>query len=122
MKYNPLKTPKPDDWLALDESERIYLVEVHHKRARVKLPNAPMHAIVHVTVENQLAEGYEVVRETLDRLMDEGLDRHDAIHAISTVLFDYMNNMLRQGHAVPHEEYFQGLRSLTAESWLEMFS
>jgi len=122
MKYNPLKMPDPEERHELDEDERMHFVEVHHKRAKVELANAHMHALIHVAVENQLAEGNEVVRETLDRLMADGLDRHEAIHAIGTVLLDYMNNMLRRGQAVPHEEYFQAPRSLTAESWFEMFS
>jgi hypothetical protein len=45
------------------------------------------HAANHVIVENQLAMGdATVVPATLARLMQEGLDRHDAIHAIGSVL------------------------------------
>jgi len=46
-----------------------------------------MHGVAHVIVENQIAAGDSTVEPvTLARLMREGLDRHDAIHAIGSVL------------------------------------
>ena len=86
-RYDPLKAPDPKEWLSLDEQERIDLVQDYHRRARVELPNATGHAIAHVIVENQIALGDELaVERTLNRLVAEGLDRHDAIHAIGSVL------------------------------------
>jgi hypothetical protein len=52
----------------------------------VRLPNAQLHAVIHVVVENQLALGEEVVVETLARLQREGLGRHDGVHAIGSFL------------------------------------
>jgi hypothetical protein len=46
-----------------------------------------LHAVMHVIIENQVALGDEVpAQRTLRRLMAEGLDRHQGIHAISSVL------------------------------------
>jgi hypothetical protein len=46
-----------------------------------------LHGTMHAIVENQVALGdATVVPATLTRLMREGLDRHDAIHAIGSVL------------------------------------
>ena len=42
-------------WLALDEGERIYLVEKYHEASRINVPNPTTHAVIHVVVENQLA-------------------------------------------------------------------
>jgi len=84
--YDPRNTPDPDEWLSLDESECLSMVEEHHRRHGVKLPNPAIHAIIHVIVENQVAEGDEIpVRAVLERLIDEGLDRHETIHAIGGV-------------------------------------
>jgi hypothetical protein len=73
-------------------------------------------------IENQVAlEPDTPVRATLDRLMGEGLSRHDAVHAIGTVLGGHIYDMV-QGHvagADVNEEYFRQLAELTAESWLE---
>lgn len=121
MRYNPNRAPNQDEWFALDEAERIELVSAHHQELRVELPNAPAHAAIHVIVENQLAEGVEVVRDTLDRLLAEGLNRHDTIHAIGSVLAEHMRNLMQKGSKTPHptESYFQALRCLTSSSWIK---
>ncbi len=119
--YDPLKAPDPRQWLELDPQERIVLVEQYHKNARVVLPNHILHATMHAAVENQLAEGIPVVHETFSRLTAEGLDRHDAIHAIATVLSEHIRHILRKDPMGddPHERYYQALRSITAKKWFE---
>jgi hypothetical protein len=117
--YDPLKQPNTEEWLALDEQERIWLVEQYHKKAGVLLPNRHLHAAMHAVVENQLAEAIPVVRETLSRLMADGLDRHDALHAIATVLAGHMANLMRDGLGAgdPNERYYQALRTFTVADW-----
>ena len=119
-RYDPARTPHPEEWLALDEQERIALVAAHHRRTRAKLPNRRLHAAIHVVVENQLAERIAVVRETMEQLLAEGLDRHEAIHAIGSVVAEHlwkaMNERLRGPD--PMEEYFRRLEALTASDWL----
>jgi hypothetical protein len=117
--YDPEQAPERDEWLALGEAERIELVAAYHKRTREKLPNLRLHAAFHAVVENQLAERIEAVEETLARLIDEGLDRHEGIHAIGSVLAEHLSNLMRKGGKGPdpNEEYFRRLRSLTATSW-----
>jgi hypothetical protein len=76
-RYDPLKAPDAEEWLSLDESERIRLVVEYHRRARIRLPNIKAHAAFHVIAESQIALGDQIpVRRTLVRLMEEGLDRH----------------------------------------------
>ena len=55
-KYDPLVAPDPDEWLSLDEQERIILVGDYHDEVGVEVPNEELHAVVHVIVENQIAE------------------------------------------------------------------
>jgi hypothetical protein len=88
MRYDASKAPDPQEWLELDESDRIDLVKRYHIRAKLPVgENERLHAAAHVIVENQVAMGdATVVPATLARLMREGLDRHDAIHAIGSVL------------------------------------
>jgi len=121
-KYNPKQAPDPGAWNAMDESERISLVKQFHKRKRVKLPNATMHALVHVIVENQIALGDEMnVSTTLDRLLAEGLNRHDAIHAIGTVAASHIHSMMSgQGSEFNQDAYASDLDALTAEKWRKM--
>jgi len=120
QRYDPLKAPDPEEWLALDEQERIALAQDYHRRARIRVPNAAAHAMAHAIVENQIALGDETpVRRTAQRLMDEGLDRHEAIHAIGMVLFEFINDLMRAPAADsdPNAPYFAALERLTAEDW-----
>lgn len=118
--YDPLIAPDPAEWLATDEGQRIFLALNYHRSARVKLPNERLHAAIHVVVENPVAMGDELpVRRVLDRLQTEGLDRHDAIHAIASVLTEHMADMLKAGtpQTDGNEAYWTGLRRLTAKGW-----
>ena len=120
--YNPNQAPDPTEWHSLDESEQILLVKQYHERERVKLPNAAAHAVFHVAVENQIAMGEEMnVSKTLDRLLAEGLDRHDAIHAIGAVLASHMHNMMGEpSSGFSESAYAIDLDALTAEKWRAM--
>ena len=118
-KYDPLTEPDSEEWLQADEGERMLMVEDYHRRARIKLPNARIHSTIHVVVENQLAELMLEVVAVLKRLMDEGLDRHDAIHAIGSVLAEHMFNALKGDAASDlNQAYLRDLKDLTAAKWL----
>jgi len=51
--------------------------------------------------------------------MDEGLDRHEAIHAIGLVLTEFMQDLLQapQSDTDPNVPYFAALERLTADDW-----
>ncbi len=119
-RYDPENAPIPDEWLALDEGERIYVVEQFHRDAGVQVPNLLAHATFHVVVENQLALPNQVlVRDTLQRLIGEGLSRHDAVHAIASVLAVRVHELLQPTASAAGSEakYHAKLRRLTANRW-----
>src|SRR5438105_14686765 len=96
--YNPEGPIDAQKWLNIDESERLYRVQQYHRKKRVRLPNARLHAVIHVVVENQVAMGAEIPRGSrLSRLMREGLSRHDAIHAIGTILAGHLYALMKEG-------------------------
>lgn len=75
--YDPCNDPDPRAWRDTDEGQRIEMVRRDHHKAGIDLPNEQIHAAVHVIVENQAAEGDRIpVRQTLVRLMSEGLNPH----------------------------------------------
>lgn len=122
--YNPNKAPNPKEWLALDEQERIDLIYSYHFNQTESTPDLQMHAVVHNIVENQIAMGDRIpVKKTLNRLMNEGLDRHMAIHAIGSELVEYMFNVSQDGPGGGHteEEYFENLKTLTASGYIEKY-
>lgn len=123
MRYDPDAAPDPEEWLALDETQRIELVSAYHRRLSAKLPNDHLHAAIHAIVENQLAQEFGLTKDALARLRAEGLDRHEAIHAIGSVLMGHVYNLL-QGDAKPPDPnapYLQALQRLTASGWREEF-
>jgi hypothetical protein len=119
-RYDPDASPTPTDWLRTDEAERIESVSAYHRRNKIKLPNLQLHAVVHVVVENQIALGEEIVVNTMARLRAEGLSRHDALHAIGSVLAENLYELLRQDKGAtdePYRRYLERLQRLTAEKW-----
>jgi hypothetical protein len=124
-RYDPLKAPDPQEWLSMDEQERISLAQDYHRRADIRLPNEEGHAIAHAIVENQIALGDEIpVRRTIERLMAEGLDRHEAIHAVGMILMEFFHDVMSRVEGEhpergrdPNSPYYAALETLTAESW-----
>lgn len=120
--YNPLVAPDPEDWLLLDEDERIEMVTAFHKKHRIRLPNLQMHAGMHAMIENQLAEGEDAVVSAMDRLMAQGLDRHDAIHALSWVfamqLFEVMKSPPNSEKGSLNDSYLAAVERVNAQDWL----
>ena len=118
--YDPNTSPAASRWLDVDEGERIELVAAYHRRHKIRLPNAQLHAVIHVVVENQAALGEEGVVATLARLQAEGLTRHDALHAIGSVLAEDLYELMRESDADTKEtyaRYLERLDKLTAQSW-----
>jgi hypothetical protein len=119
--YDPDRDPDPSEWLLLDESERMEEVLAWHRRHGIEAPNLQLHARFHVIVETQLAEDEPDVLDTLDRLIDEGLDRHEAIHAIGFVAAQHAYHTIRRAPVGdPRELYLADVRRLTAQKWKKM--
>jgi len=118
--YDPDQSPVPADWLDTDEAERLELVSIFHRQKKIKLPNLQLHSVIHVVVENQVALGEEVVVNTLARLQREGLDRHEALHAIGSVLAEDLYHLMKEDDGStrePYRRYLERLESLTASRW-----
>lgn len=123
-RYDPMRTPDSREWLAADEDERISRVERFHKAQRVPMPSVTAHAAFHVVVENQAAMGDATpVAATIARLLQEGLDRHDAVHAVAAIFaryyFDTMKNAAPRDADALRAAYFDEVRTLTAARWRE---
>jgi hypothetical protein len=118
-RYDPSQTPDPAEWLDLDEQERLDRVERYHRRARIDLPNRTLHASIHVAVENQLAAEDEPAVRALARLMKEGLSRHDAVHAIGSLVAEHIYDLLKLNDSPEalRARYYAALECLTAAQW-----
>lgn len=80
--------------------------------------NPILHVTIHQTVENQLAaKDPPMVHETLQRLMRSGVSRHEAIHAIGSVLSVEIWEILKEERPFDEERYDRGLQQLDAREW-----
>jgi hypothetical protein len=118
--YDPEHAPNATSWLALDEMERIVLVEKCHRKARIELPNVRLHAMIHAVVETQIAENHEPVVRAMSRRTSAGLSRHDALHAIGSLLAEHIFEQLRDDAADgdPMAAYDAAVERLSAQGWL----
>jgi adenosylmethionine-8-amino-7-oxononanoate aminotransferase len=95
-------------------------VEAHHRALaadHVPTPKPRLHAAIHLVVENQLASGSPPqARRAMDRLIRAGLSRHEAVHAIASVVAEAAHGALTGGRFDP-AEYARALDALTAEGW-----
>jgi len=119
--YDPDHAPDPREWLALDEQERIRLAQNYHVSVRARLPNLKAHAVFHAVVENQIALGYGPSCRAVERLQREGLSRHEAIHAIASVVAAFAHESLNGerggGTADAQNRIITALETLTASAW-----
>lgn len=122
MEYDAQMEPNSEEWLALEEGERLAAIIEYHEYIGEELPNLNLHAAIHAVVENQIAMGEATPMQTLERLLSERLDRHEAIHAIGSVLSEQIFNVLkgRQSNAADASQYDRKLAKLTAKKWQKM--
>ena len=72
-----------------------------------------VHIHLHVVLEKQLRlDDTAFVRETLDRLLARGVDRHEAEHAILNVLVHELWRMLKHNRPYDGERYQKELKKL----------
>ena len=119
MEYDAQKSPNPEEWNALEEGERLAAIIEYHENVGDDLPNLNLHAAFHAIVENQIALGEDGPVDTLNRLMVESLDRHDAVHAVGSVLSEQIFRMLngRRPSGYDAAQYNRKLAKLTAKKW-----
>lgn len=119
--YDADVQPDPARWRDLDEMEQQIAVELHHRRDKPhELPESlPAHAAFHAIVERQLAmDDPPETKTTLERLTGEGLSRHDAIHAIASVVAGTMHDLM-SGAPASNESMVGEMRLLTRRRWEE---
>ena len=105
--YDPSTAPAPEHWLALDEQARIAAaLKAHPGPFPDALHGASggemMHGALHAIVETQIASGQPgITTATVDRLMDQGLKRHPAVHKVMQVLAEQLVERSRGAPADP---------------------
>lgn len=123
--YDPDKYPSASEWLELNELERIELIKEFHINQGIELPDLRVHAAIHCTVENQIAENFEPTVQAMKRLCGEGLTRHDAIHAVGSVVAEHLFKILKTpdmgNQGLINEQMAKDINRLTAKRWRELY-
>ncbi len=123
--YHPGTGPTDQaQWQRLDELEQLDLVIEAHALLDEEHPqpeDLSMHAAVHLVVENQLLLDDDVgkaARATLERFLNSGFDRHEAVDAIGLVVARHLFSAVRGARGdVPPDDFLNDLRQFTPEEW-----
>ena len=121
VRYDANLAPDPDWWLGLDEWERISHALDGHGVApdsHPATPNPRLHAVIHTVVETQLAQGEPPeARRTLARLQLAGCTRHEALHAIGSVVSETVIDVMQEQRPYNAKAYSEALAGLVPEDW-----
>jgi AmiR/NasT family two-component response regulator len=119
--YDPSKNIDATIWLAIDEGERLRLIEEYVSTEEDEIDDSAssIHASAHSIVENQLALDEKDTVDAFARLRRQGIGRHEAIHAIAAVIFTNLNEASRDKDKDLLIRYKSRLRKLTAKRWLK---
>lgn len=118
--YNPAKSPDRAEWRALSERDRIDLIYEYHDFIGETGENMEAHAAIHAAIETQIAEDVPEIRVTLGRLRKQGLNRHDAIHALGSILAQHMQNIINSSYedgVDQNAQYSMMLASFDVADW-----
>ncbi len=75
--------------------------------------NIVLHGEIYRVVKNQLAMGKpKEVRETLERLINSGYSRHEAIHKIGTALVEEIHIIMKTKKPSDEKRYISNLKRL----------
>ncbi len=75
--------------------------------------NPILHITIHQTIENQIANGKpKETAQTVEALMQQGLDRHEAIHRVGTVMAGEIFHILKGKRPFDEAGYIRKLRRL----------
>jgi hypothetical protein len=118
--YDANHAPDPEAWRDADEGERLAAVEAHHRALAGPHPPTPrprVHAAIHLVVESQVAAADPPqARRALDRLVRGGLSRHEAVHALGSLVASALHGALSEAR-FDAAAYGRALDALTPESW-----
>ena len=122
--YDPNQSPAGQEWLNTPETERMRYVATFHMVNRLNSGSQKAHAAMHVIVENQIATGYGPTVKAMTRLQQGGLSRHEAIHAIGSVIAKQMYGVLPlTADKIPRPDsqtqLNAAIEALQAEDWLK---
>lgn len=116
--YDPDNGHDAESWIAMDEQARIELIKSYHEKEKPhpEAPNPHLHAVFHNIIETQACVD-ERVKKALERMVGDGLTRHNAIHAAASIVQKYIQAALSKQEPVDEEAYVEELEAFDANDW-----
>lgn len=75
--------------------------------------NPFLHVYFHLTVENQIGENDPaIVKETVERLQNKGINRHELIHRVAEALSRQIFNILKHKVLFNEKEYVKDIKNI----------
>ena len=120
--YLPHVAQDPSMWNALDEDERVFLVSAWHKKhsdAHPAIVSLRGHALAHVVAENMLTSGEVQALSAMRTMVDQGLTRHEAIHALSDAIVACLLDLAAKGEVYSEERFAQEISRLDVNFYFD---
>jgi hypothetical protein len=99
--YDANRAPEPN-WLSCAPADKLRQVTAFHAVQRVAAGPLKSHAALHVIVEDLIARGDGPVVRSMARLQQQGMTRHEALHAVGETVASH-----RHKHAVAPADGWQ---------------
>jgi len=97
-----------------EEAWKMGEMAVYPQEINGQIVNPFVHTVLHVIIDTQLNDGNpEIVTLTYKRLLEEGMDVHDCLHAIIHSFGDIHFANFRTGKPFDHLDYQSRLMSLS---------
>jgi len=114
LQYNAAVAPDSDEWLEVDEQERLFAVQCWvADLIDAELEDCILDAVPILAVENQIAANEPpVTGATLQRLLNAGIDRMTAIQAMSDVMYDALSRTVAHELQYDEDAYARALEQI----------
>ena len=101
----------------MDETWKLGELASYPQQIDGMVVNPFVHTVLHLIVDTQISsESPEYVEDTFARLRNEGMEEHEALHAIIAIYADLYFSNFRKGGAFSYLDYECRLRNIAADN------
>jgi hypothetical protein len=117
--YDPNASPDPEVWASIETQEKYDRVLAWHHAGNLTVDDINAHVAIHCVVEDQIIDDRTPeVREAVSRLMERGLTRHSAVHAVAALMIPDLFGLPDSIQAPTKSAYRQALKQLDTRQWV----
>ncbi len=104
----------------MDETWKLGELASYPQEINGMVVNPFVHTVLHLIVDTQISsESPEYVEDTFARLRDEGMEEHEALHAIIAIYADLYFSNFRKGGSFSYLDYESRLKNIAVDNSYE---